>query len=107
MLAMYRASSSTSYGRIDSGNMLIYNDSLRLSDLLKAWSEGKHERSSFLDLHSSETRKLGNDIKALDSFAKRAYGAEMESQRTILGDLLDGAQGFSNCTTPPLSLIHI
>lgn len=103
ILAMYRATASTSYGRIDSGNMLIYNDSVRLSDQLQAISTGKHNQSAGLALQASTTRKLDNDIKALESFAKRAYGAEMESQRTILRDLLDGAQGFGNCTVAPFA----
>ena len=38
--------------------------------------------------------KLDPDIKALDTFGKRAYKAEMNTQRTILIDLLGGAQNF-------------
>jgi len=81
--------------------MLIYNDSRRLSDQLQTISNGKHHGSIGLALQASVTRKLDNDTQTLDSFAKRAYGAEMESQRTILHDLMDGAQGFSNCTVDP------
>jgi len=81
--------------------MLIYNDSRRLSEQLQAISNDKHERSAGLALQASTTRKLDNDIQTLDRFAKRSYGAEMDSQRTILHDLMDGAQGFSNCTADP------
>jgi protein transport protein DSL1/ZW10 len=72
--------------------MLIYNDTGRLSDQLRAWQAAQPPASRL---------RLDNDVKALDQFAKKAYGAEMESQKTILRDFLDGAQGFSNCTTQP------
>ena len=89
---MYRAAAPTSYSKLESGNMLIYNDSSRLADQIRG----------FFQSHPSRM-KLDTDIKNLETFAKRAYGTEMESQRTVLRDLLDGAQGFSNCTTPPFS----
>jgi len=91
-LAIYRATAATAYSKLESGNMLIYNDASRLSDQLRAWQATKPPASRL---------RLENDAKALDNTAKRAYGAEMESQRTILRDLLDGAQGFTNCTTEP------
>lgn len=103
ILAMYRASASTSYSKLDCGNMLIYNDSIRLADQLRAICNSKHAQSMTLNLQPPTVRKLENDIKTLDTFAKRAYGTEMEAQRTILRDMLDGAQGFSNCTTPPFA----
>lgn len=91
-LAIYRATSSTAYTKLETGNMLIYNDASCLSDQLRAWQADKPQTSRL---------RLDNDVKALDQFAKRAYSAEMESQRIILRDLLDGAQGFANCTTEP------
>ncbi|KAM0701355.1 hypothetical protein Q7P35_011716 [Cladosporium inversicolor] len=91
-LAIYRATAATAYNKLESGNMLIYNDASRLSDQLRAWQATKPPASRL---------RLDNDAKALDNTAKRAYGAEMESQRTILRDLLDGAQGFTNCTAEP------
>lgn len=105
ILAMYRATASTSYAKLDTGNMLIYNDSLRLAEELGAFlaDAAKQDATSSLPRSSrpSSRLRLENDIKALETFAKRAYSAEMESQRTVLRDLLDGAQGFSNCTVPP------
>ncbi|KAL8908838.1 MAG: hypothetical protein Q9207_000564 [Kuettlingeria erythrocarpa] len=47
--------------------------------------------------------RFDDDIAALEAFGRRSYGKEMESQRTIIKDLLDGAQGFSNSTEPPFS----
>ncbi|EME39165.1 hypothetical protein DOTSEDRAFT_159357 [Dothistroma septosporum NZE10] len=91
-LAIYRATASTAYSRLENGNMLIYNDTGRLADQLRAWQAAQPPSSRL---------RLDNDVKALDQFAKKAYGAEMESQKTILRDFLDGAQGFSNCTTQP------
>jgi len=91
-LAIYRATAPTAYTKLDTGNMLIYNDASRLSEQLRAWQASQPPASRL---------RLDNDAKALDQFAKRAYSAEMESQRTVLRDLLDGAQGFSNCTVPP------
>lgn len=91
-LAIYRATASTAYNKLETGNMLIYNDASRLSDQLRAWQASQPPASRL---------RLDNDAKALDNTAKRAYGAEMESQRTILRDLLDGAQGFTNCTAEP------
>lgn len=46
---------------------------------------------------------LSDDIAALEAYGKRSYGKEMESQRTIIKDFLDGSQGFANCTEPPFS----
>lgn len=91
-LAIYRATASTAYTKLATGNMLIYNDASRLSDQLRAWQASQPPASRL---------RLDNDAKALDQFAKRAYSAEMESQRIIIRDLLDGAQGFANCTEEP------
>lgn len=107
VLAMYRATASTAYGRMESGNILIYNDSMRLADQLRSFvtQQAEKDSSSTLATHlrPSSRLKLDNDITAIDSFAKRAYSTEMESQRTILGDMLDGAQGFANCTVEPFA----
>lgn len=91
-LAIYRATAPTAYTKVDTGNMLIYNDASRLSEQLRSWQASQPPSSRL---------RLDSDATALDQFAKRAYSAEMESQRTILRDLLDGAQGFANCTVAP------
>ena len=93
ILTMYRASAPSCYSLNQSGNMFLYNDSLWLAERLQ-----RH------DLERSAPRgRLLAGVSALSAFGKRAYGREMESQRTILSDLLDGAQGFSNCTHPPFA----
>ncbi|KAI4724739.1 hypothetical protein E4T49_07497 [Aureobasidium sp. EXF-10728] len=107
VLAMYRATASTAYGKLDSGNMLIYNDASRLADQIRSFVNKQAEKDAtstlVMHLRPSSRLRLDNDIKALETFAKRAYSAEMESQRTIIRDMLDGAQGFSNCNAEPFA----
>ncbi|KAF2142159.1 uncharacterized protein K452DRAFT_287375 [Aplosporella prunicola CBS 121167] len=107
ILAMYRATAATYYTHDIAGNMLIYNDATRLTDSLRSFltTQAQKDVTSALP-HASRpsTRlRLDADLKALESFSKRAYGKEMESQRTILRDLLDSAQGFTNCTIAPFA----
>jgi protein transport protein DSL1/ZW10 len=91
-LAIYRATAPTAYSKLATGNMLIYNDASHLASKLRDWQANEPPASRL---------RLDNDVKALESFAKKAYSSEMESQRTILRDLLDGAQGFSAVTKQP------
>lgn len=93
-LAIYRATAPTAYSKDAAGlgGMLIYNDVSWLADQLRAWKASQPASSKL---------RIDNDANALDQFAKKAYAAEMDAQRTILRDLLDGAQGFSNCTVQP------
>lgn len=93
ILTMYRASAPACYSNNPSGNMFLYNDSLWLAERLQ--QRGQEYVDARADFFS--------DITALSAFGKRAYSREMESQRTILSDLLDGAQGFSNCTVSPFA----
>lgn len=99
VLAGYRALAQSYYTTLQGGNMFLYNDTVRLATELETFSSGlEHsEPDAFRRI------KITDDIEALSSFGKRAYGKEMESQRTILRDLLDGAQGFANCTEEPFS----
>ncbi|KAL8713499.1 MAG: hypothetical protein Q9220_002361 [cf. Caloplaca sp. 1 TL-2023] len=89
LLVMFRASASTYYSIDDTGNMFLYNNCLWLADQLRQTE------------HS--TLKMDDDLTALVAYGKRSYGKAMESQRTILKDMLDGAQGFANCTEPPFA----
>ncbi|KAL1616127.1 ribosome biogenesis protein ytm1 [Diplodia seriata] len=98
---------SKSVAFLPTGNMLAYNDSTRLVNEVRDFlvQQARTDESSDLPQSSkpSSRLRLDADLKAIESFSKRAYGKEMESQRTILRDLLDGAQGFSNCTTAPFA----
>ncbi|KAI7230718.1 hypothetical protein KC330_g6802 [Hortaea werneckii] len=91
-LAIYRATAPTVYARLDTGNMLIYNDANQLASQLREWQNTQPPTSRL---------RLDADVKALENFAKKAYASEMDSQRTIIRDLLDGAQGFTNVTKAP------
>ncbi|KAL6716444.1 ribosome biogenesis protein ytm1 [Lecanora helva] len=104
ILAMYRASSAISYSRHQSGQMFLYNDSIFLSsqlhnlDVEQTTASGRKVPS-----RTAYNLKLVGHISAIESFGKRAYAKEMESQRTIITDLLDGAQGFLHCTEHPFT----
>ncbi|KAE8373483.1 hypothetical protein BDV26DRAFT_285103 [Aspergillus bertholletiae] len=90
ILAMFKATASSFYGlKLNSGQMYLYNDSLYLADQVRNLSE-KHQLS-----------RLYADIDALERCGKFAYSKEMQTQRTIVTDLLDGAQGFSQCSEQP------
>ena len=99
ILAMYRAGSSISYSQHPSGQMFLYNDSLWLAErLIQLYADNTTPSGRRITSRIAFGLKLPGHVSALESFAKRAYAKEMESQRTIITDLLDGAQGFSNCT---------
>jgi centromere/kinetochore protein ZW10 len=109
ILACYRALAPTYYTPLSSGGMYLYNDSLYLTTLLKEF----YDKLADVDASSaasiglstsawpSSRLRLEPDIATLTSFGARAYGREMDAQRTILRDLLDGAQGFTTCTEQP------
>ena len=73
--------------------MLLYNDSL--------WVSEQFQNIACM----SEVPRLRTDLdaKALEDFGKVAYSKELEAHRTVLSDLMDGAQGFTDCTEPPHS----
>ena len=102
ILAMYRASAPSSYSHHPSGSMFLYNDCLWLAESLQqlplheTTASGKRVQST-----KAHNLNLTSHIQALRSFGKRAYAKEMEIQRTVITDLLDGAQGFRNCTEYP------
>ncbi|KAF2749467.1 hypothetical protein M011DRAFT_419823 [Sporormia fimetaria CBS 119925] len=108
VLAMYRATAASHYGKDVAGNMLIYNDCSRLSDQLQSLLQeqaGKDHTSPLPQhLRPSTQLHLTDDIRAIERFGKRAYGREMDSQRTIIKDLLSGAQGFKSCTASPFDM---
>ncbi len=78
--------------------MFLYNDSLWLAESLRQFTGTQSKRSSHINVGAAEAA-----ISALEMYAKRTYAREMELQRTIISDLLDGAQGFTHCTEPLFS----
>ena len=93
ILAFYRASAPAFYTSGPKANMLLYNDGLWLSEQL----------GSIASKYAVPKPRIETDVKALEHFAKGAYSRELEAQKTILSDLMDGAQGFENCTEMPIS----
>lgn len=69
--------------------MYLYNDSMYLADRVR----------ELVDKYGLS--RLSPDVEALEKFGKFAYSKEMQTQSTIVTDLLDGAQGFSQCAEQP------
>lgn len=84
LLAAYRALAPLHYTHHPGALMHLYNDCTRLTSLLPPTVPA-------------------SDITLTTTFGKRTYSRELHSQRTILTDYLDSAQGFVNSTTYPQS----
>ena len=89
-LAFFRAISTDAYAMHLCGSMLLYNDCQWLAEQLR-------------HTNSFEGSDFDTQAGSLEVHGKRAYSKEMDSQRTIINDLLDGAQGFINCTQHPFN----
>jgi centromere/kinetochore protein ZW10 len=79
ILATFRALAPLYYSVELKSNMYIYNDCTFFSSYLP---EEVNEK----------------DVAQIHTFGKRQYSKEMEAQREIFCDYLDGAQGFAGCT---------
>ncbi|KAK5318233.1 ribosome biogenesis protein ytm1 [Exophiala xenobiotica] len=92
-LAMFRATAPSYYGASPSlTDIHRYNDSLYIAERLRG-----------ISVDSRMLPNVESDIKAMEKFARLAYSKEMETQRLIVWDLLEGAQGFTSCTQFPYS----
>ncbi|KIW88015.1 uncharacterized protein Z519_11125 [Cladophialophora bantiana CBS 173.52] len=91
-LAMFRATAPSYYGASSSlTDIHRYNDSLYIAERLREMAV------------PAAMPHIETDIKDMEKFAKMAYSKEMETQRIIIWDLLEGAQGFTACTQFPYS----
>jgi len=81
VLAIFRALAPLYYAVDLKSNMYLYNDCTFLSAALPPEVSEK-------------------DVSQIVTFGKRQYSREMEAQRTILYDYLDGSQGFISCDEP-------
>jgi centromere/kinetochore protein ZW10 len=91
-LAMFRATAPTYYGASASlTDIQRYNDSLYIAERLRELSL------------TPGSPNFDADVRAMEKFARLAYSKEMETQRLIVWDLLEGAQGFGACTQFPYS----
>ncbi|KFY26992.1 hypothetical protein V493_03754 [Pseudogymnoascus sp. VKM F-4281 (FW-2241)] len=95
VLAMYRASAPVYYNLAPGGNMYCYNDAMHLSDLFKDFSATWAQRTDLGPRAKGKVR-LDGEVQSLLKFSRAAYGREMSTQRTIITDLLGGAQSFLN-----------
>jgi centromere/kinetochore protein ZW10 len=95
VLALYRAMSPYYYTAHPSGagNMYCYNDSMYLGEQLGAYAKEYNARTD-LSLRARGKVRLDGELAMISRFGKRAYGAEMAVQRTVITDLLGGAQNF-------------
>jgi len=96
VLAMFRATAPTAYTDGTTLNpplssLNLYNDALYLAQKLSE--------------NPSLTPSLTADITTLTKFARQIYSTELATQRQILLDLLDNAQGFIGCTREPSSSV--
>lgn len=90
ILAMFKATSSSFYSlKLNSGQMYLYNDSMYLAGRVR----------ELVDQY--DLSRISSDVEALEKFGKFAYSKEMQTQSTIVTDLLDGAQGFGQCSEQP------
>ncbi|KEF53806.1 uncharacterized protein A1O9_10207 [Exophiala aquamarina CBS 119918] len=99
-LAMFRATAPSYYGASPSlTDIHRYNDSLYIAEQLRIiCSPTTNNTTSIISAPN-----LDADIQAMEKFARLAYSKEMETQRLIVWDLLEGAQGFTSCTQFPYS----
>lgn len=79
-----------------------YNDSVWLVGQLKEFASKWKERPDLTPRAYGMVR-LDNDFSALESFGRRAYTNELNNQRTIISDLLGGAQNFLQNDSPVTS----
>ncbi|PGH07705.1 centromere/kinetochore protein ZW10 [Blastomyces parvus] len=90
VIAIFKALAPMIYPqKFTGGQMFLYNDSMYFAERLRELTE-THNLS-----------RLKPDIETLEKFGRIAYSKEMQSQRTILSDLLDGSQGFGSCAVQP------
>ncbi|KAL1965664.1 hypothetical protein VTN77DRAFT_5341 [Rasamsonia byssochlamydoides] len=90
ILAMFKATAPSFYTlKLNAGQIYLYNDSMYLAEQIR----------HLVDEH--QLSRLAPDIEGLERFGKLSYSKEMQTQRTIVTDLLDGSQGFAHCSEQP------
>ncbi|KAI9660874.1 MAG: ribosome biogenesis protein ytm1 [Trizodia sp. TS-e1964] len=104
VLEMYRSSSPSIYSQDVNGNLLLFNDARWLAQQLRIFSRSHAIRVNYPDSRLQGKLKLDSDLQSLESFAKRAYENEIETERTKLGKLISEANGFTCCTVQPYSI---
>lgn len=75
--------------KLNAGQIYLYNDSMYLAEQIRKL------------VAERQLSRLTPDIEGLERFGKLSYSKEMQTQRTIVTDLLDGSQGFAHCSEQP------
>ena len=99
VLAAYRSLAPIYYSVNLSSKMYLYNDCMRLEELVKQVAATSNASPNGKKLFERFT--LEKEAGEVGAFGKRAYSRELEAQRTILRDYLDGTQGLVACTEYP------
>ena len=101
VLAAYRALAPIYYSVDLSSKMYLYNDCMRIEELVKQVAATSNASPSGKKLFERFT--LEKEAGEVGAFGKRVYSRELEAQRMILRDYLDGTQGLVACTEYPQS----
>ncbi|KAF8422912.1 hypothetical protein EV426DRAFT_717843 [Tirmania nivea] len=101
VLAAYRALAPIYYSVDLSSKMYLYNDCMRMEELVKQVAAASNASPGGKKLFERFT--LEKEAGEVGAFGKRSYSRELEAQRTILRDYLDGTQGLVACTEYPQS----
>ncbi|SPN98973.1 uncharacterized protein DNG_02012 [Cephalotrichum gorgonifer] len=88
-LALFRAISPYYYSLDEGGSMYLYNDAMHLAERLAEFSSGWRSRKD-LSKKARDMLRLDGDVESLQSFANRAYSTEMNTQKTVVRDLMGG-----------------
>lgn len=67
----------------------LYNDAMYLAEKLSEFSTEWKERED-LSKRAKLMLRTDNDVKSMQAFAHRAYRDEMNTQKTVIRDLLGG-----------------
>ncbi|EON97535.1 putative centromere kinetochore protein [Phaeoacremonium minimum UCRPA7] len=77
----------------------LYNDATYLAEKLADFAIAWKTREDITS-RAQNMLRLDNDVKTLQNFAARAYGNEMNIQKTVLRDLLGGEQSLLHQDDP-------
>lgn len=94
VLALFRAISPHFYAIDGGGNMFLYNDAMYLAEQLSTFSTTWQRRQDLTD-RAKGMLNLTGEVTTLQGFANRSYTSEMNTQKTVLRDLIGGAQSLT------------
>lgn len=111
ILALYRAIGTVSYTADPNGSMYLFNDCLSIGESLTQFAQAR--KTSKTTTTTATTPQLPAqvlaklditaDLSLLAAFGQRCYTQCLDSEKLILEDLIEGAQGFQSATTAPFA----